>query len=118
MSLEYVTFSSDVKTALETANSTVRSKAIDLLVDQKIKERVDLVVKGQNKRKEAEKALSKIKPTPLGFDANGQPVNPIFTKEQNEEKTKLEKLINDLDAALVLAMANPSDYSKLEQLAK
>ena len=59
-----------------------------------------------------DRALKAIKPTPLGFDTDGKPVSPVFSKEQDVQKKQLTEQRNKADKIINAALAT-GDFSQL-----
>lgn len=90
------------------------------LVDEELKKRTDLVLKGLAKKGEVEGEIRKVKPDPktAGYDAAGKVVvAAVFTKEQSDSLKTLRDQLKRVEAALELALnADKPDFSKLREV--
>lgn len=106
-----------VKGAISSSGTEVLERAVKVLSEEAIDERVKLVLKGLSKHNELRASLKKIsKPDIENFGTDGKPILS-FTKERYEQikKTKesLEKITKAFDAAF-----GTNDFSKLSELCK
>jgi Skp family chaperone for outer membrane proteins len=108
----------------EGANDGAVDKVVAKRVDAEIQRRADLLEKGLDKYNTARKDLEKCKPDDIKYgvvsgkdgDEVGTPVKQEFyTEKRLKEKQNLQKLVADLDIAIMKAFSE-NDYSKLQTL--
>jgi hypothetical protein len=106
------------------ANNNAVDKVVAKRVDVEINRRADLLEKALDKYNTTKKELDKCKPDLVSYgvvadkngDETGVPVkHEAWSEKQLKAKQGLQKLIADLDIAIMKAFTE-NDYSKLQQL--
>jgi len=121
-----VQLQNDVKTEVASldakgAETSVRSSVIKSLAGEEVRRRVSVLSLALTKRKDAESAVKKIKPTHVtATDQTTGVESKAFTKKEIEERNKLQKKLDKLDAAIGAVIETPSaaTYGKLTDLTK
>lgn len=105
-----------VKDGLGDANVAVRDAIVSNLVKEELGRRIRAATSVYNKIGEAEKELKAIRPSVLGYGANGEARSePVFTKEQVEKIKKTNETLAKLNGALQKALVE-KDFSKVFEL--
>jgi len=110
-----------VAESIAASGPEVRQMVMKHLVDDELKKRTDLVLKGLAKKDELEKELRKIKPDnkTAGFDHTGkQVVEPVFTEEQVKTLKQLREQLTKVENALEKALADKPCFDKLKEVCK
>lgn len=104
--------------ALKDVGERTRAQVIEHFASLKAKKQAEALIKAIDKIDEAKKALEKIRPTPTAFDADGNPIGPpSFTKDQIDEKKKIEATLKKLLDAVNKA-DDTGDYGDLYNAVK
>ena len=109
----------EVKTELADpkTKAIVRAKLVSAYIDDEVAKRTKAATSVMEKIEEAEREVKKVRPTPTGFNASGQPVgDPVFTKEQVDSLKKLHEQLGKLNNALEKALEE-GDFTKVFELA-
>jgi len=89
----------------------------DHLVEDELKRRTDLVLKGLAKKEEIERELRKVKPDQQGLDLSGKVVSETYSKAKVEEVKKLKEQLNKVEKALEGALASEKPcFDKLREV--
>lgn len=113
-----LTIRSQVRERLASVGDRTREAVIEHFAQQEADKQAQAIIKGLDKLDGLERDLRKVKPQFSGFDGEGKPMGePMFTKEQVEERKKLvgqiEKLTNAINKA-----DDKGDFGDLYNLVK
>ena len=109
----------------KTANDGAIDKVVNARVDAEIDRRTGLLEKGLDKYNTTMKDLKKCVPdtrlygvveSDSGDNGGANLVQSFYTESKKKEKEKLQKTIADLEIAIMKALDDEPDYSKLQQL--
>jgi hypothetical protein len=123
-SLKFVDISVKIKKSIsEVANDNALEKFVNKLTDLEVAKRAELLEKGYNLWKTTENELKKCNPdvinhVPVAGDDGEYVEQKSFSNAKFQEKTALKKRSADLEVALMQALGENQDYSKLEELIK
>jgi len=95
----------------------VRNAVVKHLVDEKLEERKQMVLKGLSKLKEAKLAVTKAEKAGTVYDASGKALPSQYTKPQVDEIKKAKEAVTKLENAIEQALTN-ANYDKLAGLVK
>lgn len=105
-----------VKEGLVESHTVVRDAIVSGLVKEELDRRIRATTAVFQKIKQAEGELKKIKPTFLGFDDKGAGKGEaVFTKEQADQRKKLNEQLEKLNGALKKALVE-KDFGKVFEL--
>lgn len=97
--------SQTVADKLAALNPTIMDKVVDIKVEEELKRRTDLALKGLAKLESLEKDLAKIKPDQIVKDPQtGAVIQQGMSPGKWSEKEKAEKAIKEMKDALSLAL--------------
>lgn len=103
---------------LKNLGDRTRSSVIEHFAKLEADKQAGALVKGLDKLTELERDLRKIKPSHVGYDADGNGIgDPFFSKEQIDQRKKLNEQIEKLTKAINKADDN-NDFGDLYNLAK
>lgn len=93
-----------VAAGVSSLGGRTREAVVEHFAQAQAAKQADALIKGLERLTTLEREGYKIKPTFAGYDADGKPVgDPVFTKEQVEERKKnteqIEKLTNAINKA-------------------
>jgi hypothetical protein len=101
---------------LATSGPTLRDRVKTHLVEEELKRRADLILKGLAKRDEARKALNKIRPDQSAYNGDGKviPGSESYSKPKVEELKKAREALERIDKALEEALLDEKpNFEKL-----
>ncbi len=113
-----LTLRTAVRDSLAGIGPRTREQVIEHFAAREADKQAQALVKGLDKLTELERELVKIKPTFAGFNSEGQGVGePMFTKEQLEQRKKLSEQIAKLVKAINKA-DDKGDFGDLYNVVK
>ena len=98
---------------VEKAGPQVRERVKNTLVEAELSKRADMILKGLNKRDEAQKAINKIKPDQIAYDADGKKTSETYSKAKVDELNKAKQQLASIDKALEEALSDTPNFDKL-----
>ncbi len=107
-----------IKDHVDKSKDSLLDKVSSVLAEKEIERRTVLLISVFEKRKEAERALNKIKPDSILFDANGVKVSEGFTKAGMESLKKAKEALAKIDKAIEKAVneANFEEAMKVKDM--
>lgn len=115
---ETLTIRTAVRDALAVIGPRTREQVIEVFASREADKQANALVKGLDKLTELERELVKIKPTYAGYNAEGQGVGePMFTKEQLDQRKKTSEQIEKLKKAINKA-DDKGDFGDLYNVVK
>lgn len=107
---------SQVKETIKDNNYRVFDKVVEVLVDQELTKRRDIVIKGLEALKCARNELNKVQPDIVSYGLDGKAIgSPAFSKTKIEERKKTLEKVNNLEGALEKALTE-GVFDKLTNL--
>ena len=111
----YVALRSDVKTRIDSCSDQVRQRVVEQLAEAEIQRRTILLATVLDKRKEAERAVYKIKPDLVSYNEAGAVTSTSYSKAKVDELKKAKELLAKIDKAIEKAI-NEADYEELAKV--
>lgn len=121
---KFVDISKKIKETISlTANEAALDKFVQKSADLEITRRAELLDKGYSLWKTTEKEIEKctedqVQHIPVAGNENEFVKQRTFSDAKFKEREALRKRRSDLEVALMLALGDAQDYSKLEELIK
>lgn len=113
-----LTIRTAVRDSLAGLGPRIREQVIEVFASREADKQANALVKGLDKLTELERELVKIKPTYAGYNAEGQGVGePMFTKEQLDQRKKTSEQIEKLKKAINKA-DDKGDFGDLYNVVK
>ena len=101
---------------INSAGPQVRERVKNTLVEAELSKRADMILKGLNKRDDAQKAINKIKPDQQAFNADGSKATETFSKAKIDELNKAKQQLTNIDKALEEALSDTPNFEKLAKV--
>ncbi len=113
-----VTIRAAVLESVKNVGPRTREAVVEHFAQREADKQAQALIKGLDKLSDLEKDLSKVRPQHTMFDETGAGVgNPTFTKEQVEQRKKLNEQIDKLTKAINKA-DDQNDFGDLYNLTK
>lgn len=113
-----ITLQADVKAAIGTRNTEVRTRVVNDLVEQEIAARAALLSKALVVRRDQANDVKKAeKPDQVSYDAEGKVVTQSFSKAGADALKKAKEKLAKTDKAIAKAV-DEADYEGLKNLGK
>lgn len=113
-----LTIRTAVRDSLAGLGPRTREQVIEVFASREADKQANALVKGLDKLTELERELVKIKPSYAGYNSEGQGVGePMFTKEQLDQRKKTSEQIEKLKKAINKA-DDKGDFGDLYNVVK
>lgn len=110
------TLRESIKTKLKNSSDEIKESVIKKLTDLEIQKRIDIVIKGLEKKETIEKELKNLKPDVVTFDNNFNETK-AWSKNAAEEYKKKSGELTKINNAINKALDN-NEYDNLANLCK
>lgn len=109
----------DVKAEVAGKEETgsIRKRVVEVLVEEEVSTRADLLTKALSKRKAQAMELNKIRPDQCTFNEDGSPAQQKWSKAKLGERDKVQKVLSKIDKVINAAVLN-ADYEGLKKIAQ
>lgn len=98
------TLKQSVADSLAASGQETFDRVRDYLVEEELKRRADLLLKGLAKKSELERDIRKVKPDQQSFDATNKLVSESYSKGKAEELKRLKEQLAKIEKALEAAL--------------